>query len=273
MIFMFVIGLSIGNIAFANPGTLVYVDPEEVSCLVPCESFDVNITIAEVVDLFSWAAKVRFDGNVLKVTSVTEGPFLKGQPGGTFFIKKIYSNYVDVACVTLGAYPGVTGSGVLMTITFHVEDAGHSAIDIDDDILLDSTLTTIAHDTADGYFDSCAKANLVKKSAWPDKHHFDISKHGENQTLWGKAKNLGPIDLYVKVMFDVVRDDGDVATVETDVVTLVPDQEMDLSTKFGPLTNLDTGRYHASASCWYSSSGTYWTQGVKIKAFSFAVVP
>lgn len=270
LIFLFAIGLSIGGVAYA-PGTSVNVDPEQ-NTANPCETFSINITVIDVVDMYSWAVKVRFDGNVLKVTSVTEGPFLMGQPGGTYFIKKIYTHYIDCACTTLGAYPGVSGSGVLMTVTFHVKEAGKCALDVYDDILLDSTLTAITHTTADGYFYTSAAANLVKKSAWPAYHHFVISKHGVNQTLYGKVANVGPIDLYVKVEFDLVRDDGYVATVVTDVVTLTPGTEMDLAAIFGPLTALDKGRYGVDASCWYSCYGAYWTQGEKIKPFSFAVV-
>lgn len=275
LIFLFVIGLSIVNIAYAPAATpLLYVDPAE-NAANPCESFDINITIADVVNLFSWAVKVGFDGNILEVTNVAEGPFLKDQVGSTFFVKKIYSSYVDCGDVSLSGLMA-SGSGVLMTITFHVKDAGCSALDIYDDVLVEKVgtdLVEIPHDTADGSFCTTAEADLVKRSAWPAYHHFVISKHGENQTLYGKVKNLGPIDLYVKVMFETVRDDGDVKTVETDVVTLTPGTEMDLTATFGPLTSLDAGRYHVSASCWYSHSGAYYAQGKKIKAFSFAVVP
>lgn len=275
LIFLFVIGLSIGNITYATPSTLVYVDPAE-NVANPCEYFDINITVMDVVDMYSWALKVGFNRYVLEVTSATEGPFLKDQVGSTFFIAKIYPEYVDLACSTLGLVPGASGSGVLVTITFHVKDLGECVLDVYDDILLDSTLTEIAHDTADGYFcydHTTITADLVRKSAWPYKHHFVISKHGEYQTLYGKVRNLAPMNLYLKVVFEIVRDDGDVKTVETGASLIAPDAIMDLTGAFGPLAGEDAGRYHVSASCWYSYSGDYWAQGEKIKAFSFAVVP
>lgn len=274
LIFLVVISLSIVNTVHAPAATpLLYVDPPETAAN-PCDSFDINITIADVVNLFSWAIKVGFDGNLLTVTNVVEGPFLIDQAGTTFFIKKIYSNYVDCADVSLTGLMA-SGSGVLMTITFHVEDAGCCALDIYDDVLVEKVgtdLVEIPHDTADGSFCTSAEADLVRRSAWPAYHHFVLSKHGENQTLYGKVKNLGPVDLYVKVIFELVRDDGDVETVETDVATVTSDTIMDLTATFGPLTSLDAGRYHVSASCWYSHSGAYWSQGKKIKALSFAVV-
>lgn len=271
--FALVMCLATVTVASAPPlATVVYVDPP-VNTGNPCQSFDINITVTDVVDLYSWAIKVGFDGNVLTVTSVTEGPLLKSV-NPTFFIKKIYTHYADVACVTLGAIPGVSGSGTLMTITFHVKEVGDSSLDIYDDQLLDSTLTLIDHTTEDGYFYSLAEADLVKKKAWPEHRHFDVSKDEDAyQNLTGKVKNLGPIDLKVYVEFDLVRDDGYIAVVQTSVVVVSAGTEVDLVAMFGPLMGLDLGKYAVVATCWYSYTGTYWTQGDHRKAFSFTLVP
>jgi hypothetical protein len=258
---------------------LVSVDPEE-NVANPCESFTVNITVQDVVDLYSYGLKMGFNRYVLEVTSVTEGPFLK-QGGSTFFIKKIYADYIDVGCVLLGAVPGVSGSGTLLSVAFHVKDAGKSGLDINDDNLLDSTLAVIPHDTADGYFYTTAEANLVRKSAWPEHHHFDVSKDEDfnatgketaNQTLFGKVRNLGPIDLYVYVSFDLVRDDGFVATVTSAVAVVTPDTIVDLSADF-EVNSTDAGKYAVTAKAYYSYSGSYYAEGAKVKTFSFAVVP
>lgn len=276
--------LSMVHIVYA-PGPEVYVDPP-VSTANPTEYVDVNISIDGVVDLYAWGIKMYFDPNVLevayyyvgptKVYNITEGPFLKDgttSPSGTSFAAKAYTNYIDVGCTTLGAYPGVSGSGILMTVTFYVKDSGKSDLDITKSDLLDSTLTAITHDVSDGFFYTPARANLVKKSAWPSKHHFVVSKHGPNQTLYGIVKNLGSLDLHVYVRFDIVRDDTLIATVTTSTTVLAPDTQMLLSADFGPLTEADVGKYYVSATVWYSWSGFYYTQGDKLKTFSFAVVP
>jgi len=282
LVLSFIVAISIAGIVYA-PAALpsVYIDPE-ANTASPDGYFDVNLNIADAVDLFSWGVKLSFNPNVLevayyyvginKVYNITEGPFLQGQPGGTSFVSKAFITYVQAGCTTLGAYPGVDGSGTLMTITFHVKDSGKSALDLSDTKLFDSTITAIDHTVTDGYFYT-DRADLVRRSAWPAYHHFDVSKHGPNQVLNAKAKNLASVDLYVQLRFDIVRDDAFVTTVTTSPIVVAPDTIVELSADFGPLTNADAGKYYVSASAWYSWTGFYYTQGEKIKTFSFAVVP
>lgn len=274
LVLLLVVALSIVGVAYA-PVTLasVHVDPE-ASKANPGEYFSIDVNVEDVVDLFSWGLNIEFNPNVLEAVSATEGPFMAGQPGGTSFVKKIHLTYILLGCTTLGAYPGVSGSGTLATITFHVKDAGKSVLDIDEESckLLDSTITAIAHTVTDGYFYT-DRADLLRRSAWPAHHHFDVSKHAPNQTLYAKVKNLAPLDLHVYVNFDIVRDDAYVTTVTTDETVITPDTLMELSADFGPLTDADAGKYYVSATAWYSWTGYHYTQGEKLKTFSFAVVP
>jgi len=281
LILVLIVNYAVLSVAFA-PVTLatLYVDPEE-NVYNPGDEFTVDISIADVADLYSWGIKVRWDRDLLIATDVVEGPFLMYQPDGTAFVKVIYDNYIDAGCTTLGDWFGVSGSGVLMTITFEVLDAGKTSLEIYYSVLLDSATPSVSinHTVEDGSFETEAAANLVKKSAYPEHHHFDIStqlaKDGDaNQTLYSLAKNIGPVgyDLYVYVVFEIVQDNGVVAMPTSDTVTVPPGTQVLLSADFGPLGDLDTGKYYVSASCWYSYTGTYWAQGEKVKTFSFAVV-
>ena len=282
LVLSFIVAISIAGIVYA-PVTLpsLYIDPE-ANTANPNGYFDVNLNIADVVDLFSWGVKLSFDPNVLevayyyvgitKVYNITQGPFLQGQPGGTSFVSKAFITYVQAGCTTLGAYPGVDGSGTLMTITFHVKDSGKSALALSDTKLYDSTITAIDHTASDGYFYT-GRADLLARSAWPSYHHFDVSKSGPNQGLNAKVKNLASVDLYVQVRFEIVRDDAFVTTVTTSTIVATPDVLYELSADFGPLTDADAGKYYVSATAWYSWTGFYYTQGEKLKTFSFAVVP
>lgn len=278
LILALVTALSLMGAVYA-PVTLpsVSVDPEE-SKANPGDTFTVNVDIADVVDLYSWGIKIMFNPNVLECTDVTEGPFLQGQPGGSSFVKKIYINYINVGCVTLGAYPGVSGSGTLMTATFTVKDSGKSALNIDESTsqLLNSTLGYLDHTVSDGYF--CTdRADLVGRSAWPEHHHFVISKDEDfdgtyaNQTLYCKVKNLGLLPLNVYVTFDIVRDDSFVTSVSSEVAVVPGETIVTLSANF-TVSNADVGKYYVNASALYSWSGFYYTQGEKVKTFSFAVV-
>ena len=273
----FVFAFSVVSVAYA-PVTLplVYVDPAE-NTANPCETFTININVQDVNALYSFGVKISFNRFVLEVTNVAEGPFLSDVVS-TAFVYKLFSDYVDVGCTTLGASPGVSGSGTLFTVTFHVKDAGTSDLDMFYSVLLDPTLTAMPHDTASGYFYTTAKANLVRRSAWPEHHHYVVHKDEDydgtwaNQTLNAKVKNLGPIDLYVYATFEIVRDDGFVATVNTEVVLVGPNTIVNLSGDF-TVNSTHAGKYAVTAKAMYSWTGSYFTQGEKTKSFSFAVVP
>lgn len=268
--------LSMANLTSAQVAPLIYVDPATNSANPP-GSFTVTVNIIDAVDLFSYETKLGYDPNILSVTSIVEGPFIQDQttsPLGTLWATIQGSNYVYATCVTMGAYPGVSGSGVLFTVTFSVIDAGASNLDLYDSILLDSTGTPMTHESADGTFATTAYANLLRRSAWPEHHHFVASKDEDAaQTLNAKAKNLGPIDLYIRATFDIMRDDSLLATVHSDSMLVAPDTIAELAADFGPLTAGDAGKYYVSARAYYSYSGTYWSPGEKVKTFSFAVVP
>ena len=269
------------NVAVA-PVTVaeLYVSPSE-NVYGPGDVFTVDINVADVVDCYSWGVKVSWERDLLKANDVTEGSFFAMQPDGTAFVKVIYDDYVDVGCTTLGDWFGISGDGTLMTITFEVLDAGTSSLEIFYSVLLDSgnPVVEISHTVVDGSFETPQVARLVKKSAWPEHHHFDVSvqlaKDGDtNQTLYSKVKNISPVgfDLYVRVVFEIVRDDGVVGTPTTDTIVVSPGTEVSLTADFGPLGGLDVGKYYVSASCYYSYTGTYWGTWVKAKTFSFAVV-
>lgn len=276
LVLSFLAALSLAGIAYA-PVTLplVYVDPPEITAN-PSASFTININIQDVTALYSFGVKVSYNEYVLDLTNVAEGPFLSSMVS-TVFVYKEFSNYIDVGCTTLGASGGVSGSGTLFTLSFDVKDAGKSDLDIFYHVLLDNTLTDIPHETANGSFHTTAEANLVRKSAWPEHHHYVIHKDEDfngthaNQTLYGKVKNLGSIDLYVYVSFEFVRDDGYVVIVSSEVTVVAPGAIVDLTANF-QLNSTDTGKYAATASAHYSYSGSYYAQGVKVKTFSFAVL-
>jgi hypothetical protein len=125
----------------------------------PGEHVSVNVTIADVTDLFSYQTLLAFDGAILDAIGATEGPFLEegtSSPSGTYFTYQIrdevQGTYVVVVCVTLGHYPGVTGSGTLFSVDFVVRDGGTSELHLYDTILVDSSGTEISHATSDGIF-------------------------------------------------------------------------------------------------------------------------
>ncbi len=135
-----------------SSGTSLFVEPEEtiVGVLV---TFTININVENAVDLFSYETKLVFNKTILEPNAIEEGPFIQDQttsPSGTFFLSIMEENYVQIACVTQGNYPGVSGSGTLFNVTFTTLRSGTSDLHLHDSILLDSTVTEISHDTVDG---------------------------------------------------------------------------------------------------------------------------
>jgi hypothetical protein len=136
--------------AFSEP--IIFVDP--AACIVDIdEIFTVNINVENVADLISYESKLGFNKTILEPIAVEEGSFIREQtpsPLGTFFLSIIEDDFVHVACVTLGNYSGVSGSGSLFNVTFNATKTGTSNLHLYDSILLDSSVTQIVHDPADG---------------------------------------------------------------------------------------------------------------------------
>lgn len=283
-VLLFLVALSVVNVAFA-PVTvpLIHVDPE-ANTGNPGDEVTVTVSVEDVVDLYGYEIKMGFDLNFLqvayhweageKIYHFEEGAFLQQteSPYGTFFSLTPKLGYIHVSQIVLGAYPGVSGSGVLFSVNFTVFDTGKCTLDLYEAQPVDSGGNAFTVDLGDGYFYTDL-ADLVRKSAWPEHHHYVVGKDEDpNQTLSAKVKNLAPVDLHAKVTFDLMRDDGFSVTVTTEEVVITPGTIVTLTANFGPLDGSYAGKYYASAKTSCSYSGIYWTEGQKNKTFSFAIV-
>ncbi|RLI44399.1 hypothetical protein DRO69_07475, partial [Candidatus Bathyarchaeota archaeon] len=65
--------------------TTLFIDPQYTSGLNIGEIFQINVTIANVIDLYGWQFQLTYRNDALNATSVTEGPFLKKDGASTFF--------------------------------------------------------------------------------------------------------------------------------------------------------------------------------------------
>jgi len=132
--------------------TVLYVDPKTIGGTVS-QDFIININISNVIDLYGWGFKLRWNAAILEVVNVTEGAFLKNG-GSTFFFPRINNTagYITVDCTLLGNIPGVDGNGAIATIQFHVKESGYCDLVLYDTLLINSLEQTIAHTASDGYF-------------------------------------------------------------------------------------------------------------------------
>ncbi|NIO38356.1 hypothetical protein GTO27_11750 [Candidatus Bathyarchaeota archaeon] len=110
----------------------LYLNPV-VSVAMLGESFTVDLMVADVALLYGWQVNMSFNPSVLQFINVTEGPFLKDQPEGTWTVPPAVGyGWVLFGWMTEGPYLGVSGSGWLATVEFLVLNIGESILNIDD---------------------------------------------------------------------------------------------------------------------------------------------
>ena len=270
----FLVTMTSVNLSYA-PGAVISMNPQTVVAN-PGDTFTISIDIESVVDCYAWEVEIAWEPELLELVSVTEGPFLAGA-GPTFFASTVDQLFGTAmfGSTLFGPIPGASGGGQLAYLEFLVQEAGKCALPFIKTELVDSGIIAITHSANDGYVSTPQEADLVGKSAWPEHHHYVCSKdEDEYQTLYAKVTNTGPENLYVKVVFNLMRDDGMVYVVETDVAIVAPGVKVDLPADFGPLTVVDKAKYAVEAHCMYSLYGEVFAGlGDKAKSFSFAVVP
>jgi hypothetical protein len=151
------------GIGLASPTTTIGVEPRYNFGLNIDDTFLVNITVTDVIDLAAWQLALYYESAVLNGTNYAEGPFLKSGGANTFFfVVNFTDNYnathgqAFFACAIYnpggGVLPGVDGTGTLASISFKVIGGGGSILHLDDTILDDSAEPPnhIPHTLVDG---------------------------------------------------------------------------------------------------------------------------
>ena len=135
-------------------------------------TFEANLVISDATGLCAWQARVVFDPGVLVVIDVTEGSFLQGKENSFATIFVVNTQIVDdifvqndiddpltiindeengadnvfIACSLIGNSDGISGDGILATVTFGVIGQGSQGLHLEDVLLLDSALSEIPED-------------------------------------------------------------------------------------------------------------------------------
>ena len=106
----------------------------------------VNVNIADAVDLYAFGFDLVFDPSVLAAQSATEGAFL-ATGGATFFLPGFIDNVGGSVTFNadslIGAIPGVSGSGTLVTFDFLAIGSGISGLGLENTTFLDSSLSDL----------------------------------------------------------------------------------------------------------------------------------
>lgn len=119
---------------FAYPLPIAFVDPEEVLGFAPGESFNVTVSVVDIVKAYNLTFKLGWDDTILNATAILEEPFLSSQGATSFHSSIDQDNGVLYVNDTLTGEPltGVSGNGVLATITFLAETRGSTDLTLFD---------------------------------------------------------------------------------------------------------------------------------------------
>jgi len=117
-----------------------------------------NVDVQDVTDLYGWGFKLLFNPNIVEVTAVIEGPFLK--PRETQWLAKI-NNTAGYAMVSDMLWPldppGKSGSGTLGTVILKVVGKGVTPLDLTDtklNTVIADNKVPLEHVAEDGRFDN-----------------------------------------------------------------------------------------------------------------------
>jgi len=287
------------RLASASPGPTISITPATITGAIPGTTFTVNVDIAGAADMYAWSVRVSFNKLLLSLENVVKGNFLEAPLITTFFVPTPFDDptktaanlngYIDIACTRLGEVPGQNGGGTAATLTFMVLEVHNDPIGLSDAKWKDSALNDGTFDAQNsatfdntGLVGTWMGADLAGHSAWPEHHHFVISKAADfdgtygSMLLYGKVRSLGPTaPAYLRAHFQIVLDTLTPFDVYTDATTsrIDPGTILVLTAKFGPVSAADAGKYSVTATTEMSWGGTYWYPGMDVKTFSFAVVP
>ncbi|MDH5770868.1 MAG: dockerin type I domain-containing protein, partial [Candidatus Bathyarchaeota archaeon] len=151
-VFLYTAMNEIGPNSLVASTPTISVDPSISSAEVG-KTFMIDIRISDVIDLYGWEFRLRWNSSLSDALSVTEGGFLKGG-GSTFFVNDINNTLGSmlVDCTLVGNVPGVSGNGILATVEFSVKRQGGCVLDLYDTKLVNSLEEAITHTTVDGDF-------------------------------------------------------------------------------------------------------------------------
>lgn len=151
--------------------TVLYVDPSTTE--VPVQSdFAVDVTVADVVDLYAFGFCLGYNTTVLDILDVLiqrpfESPIIELNEN---------EGYVCITASLPLDYPKLSGTFVLASITFRAAFLGSSILNLYDTILIGSEIRPMPHTTIDGFVTVHAPKLLLET----DKDTYFL---GENVTI------------------------------------------------------------------------------------------
>lgn len=139
------------KLSSSSPTPIVYVSPEKNESFLG-QTFTIEVKISDAQNIYGWEFKLKWNPNLLDITKVAEGDFLK-RAGGTFFTtntSRATEGIIVVDCTLLFSVPGVDGNGTLATIEFYSKVQGECLLELEETILVDESERPVSHTVSNG---------------------------------------------------------------------------------------------------------------------------
>jgi len=221
-----------------------------------------NVTVGETVNITVFVVN---QGNVADTTDVTAYANATAVGTQSVTLQPEENKTLTFPWDTTGFAPGTYTISANASVVPGETDTG-------DNQMTDGTVTVNAPPPPPPPGPGDLAATLAGRSAWPDHHHFPVSRFGDTQTLFGKVANVGPGPVLAMVRFTIRDDAGTVvAVVDSDsIVVPVGGDGIAIAT-----WTVQLGKYHVTAQCWFDTNDDATFDGFDpdTKRFSFAVVP
>ncbi len=106
-------------------------DPAQVTQAVS-STFVVNVAVSGAQNLYSVPLQISYDPKMLQLLNVSNGPFLSrdGQPVALVHRDDANTGTVQVSATRPPGAPGISGQGVIFSLTFLAKSAGQSVLNI-----------------------------------------------------------------------------------------------------------------------------------------------
>jgi hypothetical protein len=129
----------------SRTGTVVYIDQELKTVKSVGETFTVQVRIDNGSNVFAIPFDINYDPNILEVTGLREGAYLKKGGGQTTFLNSIdkAGGKITVGLTRLGRIGGVSGSGAVMSVDFKALRRGTASLSFTNGRPMDAGLNTL----------------------------------------------------------------------------------------------------------------------------------
>jgi len=128
-----------------NSGTVVRMEPDLETVEGVGKTFTVQVKIDNGSNIFAIPFDINYDHDLLEVTGLYEGSYLKKDGGQTTFLTSIDKDKgkISVGMTRLGRIGGVNGSGTLMSIAFKTLKKGAASLSFSNGKPMDSRLNVL----------------------------------------------------------------------------------------------------------------------------------